>query len=569
MARAKKADGDSYISETPDKNGYYHAFVSMGIGDNGKNDRRHIMRKDRNAVAAKVKELERARDAGKVPKKGKRPTVREMIERHLDVTLPARNRAPKTIYSYRSTAANHIYPRWGHIRVDRLRDDQIEDGIAQMLAEGYEPAGARKVLAILSSAYELMVKRGDVARNPCITVDPPDLGPSKQRALTEAQARKVVKTALGRPNARRWEVGLSQGLRQGEALGLRWSYLDIDVPEGEVGEMRVWWQLQRLPWTHGCADVDRTVRAILDPQKRRDRAAEGHRHLLRAVAQAAMPEAVPEAAGIRPAACLHPPGRGRPVQAGLPQARCAVPASQGRRPGVPRDQGEGPQDDPDSARARRRLARAARCSVPGEAHSESRLGRSRSGVLPVERPAHRPAHGLAGVDRHPEDRGHPARRHSRRPARRRNARARVRDRPSGGSGDARPLRYPRDRGVLARLVDPVEGRREAYGAAPAGPRDGRSRWPLKAPVATAVATKDLDHGSCNLAFAQVRLGAAYRNRTDDLFITSVRDGFASILTCAQSRRIASSDPFEARFPRLSLTVPLTARTRRRDLAAVG
>jgi hypothetical protein len=65
-----------------------------------------------------------------------------------------------------------------------------------------------------------------------------------------------------------------QGLRQGEALGLRWSYLDIDVPEAEVGEMRVWWQLQRLPWKHGCADADKTVRAIRDPQERRARAAE-------------------------------------------------------------------------------------------------------------------------------------------------------------------------------------------------------------------------------------------------------------------------------------------------------
>jgi hypothetical protein len=179
MTRAKKSDGDSYISEEPDKDGYYHAFVSMGVGADGKNDRRHVMRKDPKAVKARVKELERSRDAGKVPKKGKRPTVREMIERHLEVTLPARNRAPKTIYSYESTARNHIYPRWGNIRIDRLRDDQVEDGVAQMLAEGYEPSGVRKVLAILSSAYELMVKRGDVARNPCITVDPPELGPSK------------------------------------------------------------------------------------------------------------------------------------------------------------------------------------------------------------------------------------------------------------------------------------------------------------------------------------------------------------------------------------------------------
>ena len=40
----------------------------------------------------------------------------------------------------------------------------------------------------------------------------------------------------------------------GEAVGLRWPFLDIDVPDGEPGEMRVWYQLQRLPWRHGCGD---------------------------------------------------------------------------------------------------------------------------------------------------------------------------------------------------------------------------------------------------------------------------------------------------------------------------
>jgi hypothetical protein len=52
------------------------------------------------------------------------------LERHLDVTLPARGCALKTIYSYRSTCEHHIFPMWGVYRIDRLRDDQIEDGIA-------------------------------------------------------------------------------------------------------------------------------------------------------------------------------------------------------------------------------------------------------------------------------------------------------------------------------------------------------------------------------------------------------------------------------------------------------
>jgi integrase len=48
--------------------------------------------------------------------------------------------------------------------------------------------------------------------------------------------------------------GLACGLRQSEALGLRWPFLNLDA-----AEMRVWWQLQRLPWRHGCGDIAKCI----------------------------------------------------------------------------------------------------------------------------------------------------------------------------------------------------------------------------------------------------------------------------------------------------------------------
>ncbi|HEY2689177.1 MAG TPA: site-specific integrase, partial [Streptosporangiaceae bacterium] len=68
--------------------------------------------------------------------------------------------------------------------------------------------------------------------------------------LTEEQARGVLGIVSGRRNGSRWSVGLACGLRQSEALGLRWPFVDLDG-----AEMHVWWQLQRLPWHHGCGDA--------------------------------------------------------------------------------------------------------------------------------------------------------------------------------------------------------------------------------------------------------------------------------------------------------------------------
>jgi integrase len=222
----------------------------MGTRPDGTPDRRHVKRTTEASRNKAVRELEKKRDAGQVGKPGRVKTVRAMLDRHLDLVLPQRDRAPKTIIGYRSLCKHQIYPRWGGQRIDRLLPEQLEDGYADMLAKGLAQSSVRKVHAILSSAYEIEVRRGNVARNPCKLVEPPRLRQAAKPALSQRQARAVLEAVAGRRNAARWSVGLACGLRQGEALGLRWPYVDLDA-----AELRVWFQLQRLPWHHGCADA--------------------------------------------------------------------------------------------------------------------------------------------------------------------------------------------------------------------------------------------------------------------------------------------------------------------------
>lgn len=241
MTGTRRGNRESTISETPNARGYYEAKVWMGTKPDGKPDRRHIQRRTLKAVRAQVRELERRRDAGLVTKTGKAKTVEQMLTRHLDVVLPQRGRAPMTIASYRSLCQHQIFTRWGGQQIDRLLPEQIEDGYASMLAGGLAPSSVRKVHAILSSAYEIEVRRGNVARNPCKQVEAPALAQADKTALTQEQARLVLAEVAERANASRWSVGLACGLRQGEALGLRWQYVDL-----EAGELQVWYQLQRI-----------------------------------------------------------------------------------------------------------------------------------------------------------------------------------------------------------------------------------------------------------------------------------------------------------------------------------
>ena len=237
----------SWRSEQPNGRGNWEAFVWMGTKANGRPDRRHVERKSRADRDRAVRELERQRDAGQGSKAGRARTVEQMLERHLRVVLPARRRAPRTIDDYWSKCRNDIFPRWGGARIDKLTAEQIEDGYAEMLAAGHAPGHVRKVHAILSSALEIEAQRGNIPRNPCSLVQPPALEQREMPSLSLPQARRVLAAITGQPGAARWAVGLACGLRQGEVLGLRWRYADL-----EVAELRVWYQLQRLTWRHGC-----------------------------------------------------------------------------------------------------------------------------------------------------------------------------------------------------------------------------------------------------------------------------------------------------------------------------
>jgi integrase len=250
MTGTRRGNRESWVSDEPNPRGYYEAFVTMGTKPDGRPDRRHVELKSKAARNKRVRELERQRDAGLVTKTGRTKTIEQMLTRHLEVVLPQRGRAPLTIRSYRSLCEHQVYPRWGGQRIDRMLPEYLEDGYAEMLAGGLTGATVRKVHAILSSAYQIEVKRGNVARNPCELVEPPRLPQARKNALTSEQARAVLATIAQRRNGSRWSVGLACGLRQGEALGLRWAFVDLDAAEMHIG-----WQLQRLPWRHGCGDV--------------------------------------------------------------------------------------------------------------------------------------------------------------------------------------------------------------------------------------------------------------------------------------------------------------------------
>lgn len=224
----------------------WHGFVTVGRKPDGSADRRHTRSKIEETVRKRVRAVERERDRGTVRRPGKAPTVEQWMSTYLD-TIAVHRVAPKTHQDYWSLVQNWISPHLGKHRLDRLRPEHLDYLYGVMAAGGAAASSILKVHRVLSRALKIARRREIVSRNVAELVDPPTVDIAEQDSLTAAEARRVLAAAERRRNGARWSVALACGLRQGEALGLRWSFVDLDT-----GDVKVYWQLQRTTWKHGC-----------------------------------------------------------------------------------------------------------------------------------------------------------------------------------------------------------------------------------------------------------------------------------------------------------------------------
>lgn len=235
----RAASGESSIHKGTD--GRFHGYVSMGLKEGGKRDRRHVSSQTRADVVTKVRELERKRDAGTAGAAGKAPTVGQWLEHWLD-TIAARRVRPSTLVRYRQLVANQLVPGIGHHPLDRLQPEHVEKLYSNLQASGLSSASILQAHRVLSRALKVGMQRDKVARNVCALVDSPTVEREEVRPLSGQDARRVLQAARGKRNAARWSVALALGLRQGEALGLTWGAVDL-----EAGTLSVRQALQRQP----------------------------------------------------------------------------------------------------------------------------------------------------------------------------------------------------------------------------------------------------------------------------------------------------------------------------------
>ncbi|HEV2640235.1 MAG TPA: tyrosine-type recombinase/integrase [Actinocrinis sp.] len=242
----RKPNGRSSIYFGQD--GYWHGRVVMGVKEDGSEDRRHVMRKTEKSATKAVQDLEAKRDSGKVAKAGRAPTLAVWMRTWLDTIAP-RTAAQTTVDEiYRPKVERWIIPGLGQHRIDRLLPEHLDEFYLGLAAKGLSSKSILMLHQILSRALKMAVRRGKVARNVATLVDSPVHHDPEMEPLSEEEARAIIEAAATMPNGARWSVALALGLRQCEALGMRWRYVDF-----RTGTLRVF-QVKRQRYRHGCAD---------------------------------------------------------------------------------------------------------------------------------------------------------------------------------------------------------------------------------------------------------------------------------------------------------------------------
>jgi integrase len=252
--RRDKGSGSVYQRAS---DGRYIAAIDLGWGVDGKRKRKTVS--GRTKAEAMRKKVAVERD---MARHGVSATGNTTVKAYLEEWLTTVRVKPTTLATYRNNVRRYLIPTIGRRRLDQLEPQHVRDTLRWMEREGLSPATVNGAHRVLRAALSDAVNDQRIPRNVAKNVAAPSPTTKEADSLTAAHARRLLRSlAVTDPLAARWAVALLLGIRQGEALGMEWSRLDLDV-----GTLDLSWQLQRLPYRHGCNGCGNT-RAGSCPQR--------------------------------------------------------------------------------------------------------------------------------------------------------------------------------------------------------------------------------------------------------------------------------------------------------------
>lgn len=234
MSRRGQNEGSIYKRD----DGRWVAVASLGY-KNGKRWRKSFYGKTRREVQEKLTEALRTQQRG-LPIASERQTVGEFLKHWLEEGARPSVRAA-TYDSYTRLVRGHIVPAVGHLQLAKLSPQHVQSFINDKLAEGLSPRTVQYLHAVLRRALNQALKWELLPRNVATLVEPPRVRRPEVQPLTTDQVQIFLEAIRGDRLEALYTLVLAVGLRQGEALGLHWTDLELDS-----GTLSVRTALQRI-----------------------------------------------------------------------------------------------------------------------------------------------------------------------------------------------------------------------------------------------------------------------------------------------------------------------------------
>jgi integrase len=211
---------------------FYVAAVSEGyVEEDGRKRRQRKFFTGATASEARAARDEYLRDKGKaIPQEAEQAdlvTVGECAQRFLDHTK--RTQRLTTWTSYESTIRVHILPRLGTEPVAALTRKKME-ALYDLMERKVSTQVKARFHIVLNAMLNLAFNDGILEANPLkrLSETAPRYQSAPVEALTETQAKELLRAAKGHRLGALFVLALTTGMRQGELFALRWSDIDLD-----------------------------------------------------------------------------------------------------------------------------------------------------------------------------------------------------------------------------------------------------------------------------------------------------------------------------------------------------
>lgn len=148
---------------------------------------------------------------------------------------------PKPWQSERALVTKWIIPTLGHRKLTELTPGDVRD-LGDAVIKENSATYARKAQAKFQQYMKAAIQEGHPVPSRILETTKHSAGVSDREAIPLAETLRILQAARAAgQDYSRWDAAFLEAVRQGEALGLTWEFVDF-----EAHTITIWWELAEL-----------------------------------------------------------------------------------------------------------------------------------------------------------------------------------------------------------------------------------------------------------------------------------------------------------------------------------